>query len=105
MSGTYAAPSSAWWRMMTRATAYVPSTITIRPDPEWGDGAWGGWADDHGVVYLTVYWTRSREVIAHEVGHALGFGHAGTNGAHSVMYDAAHVTPDDCEGLRRYYGT
>lgn len=66
-------------------------------------GAYGGWNGTNGVVLLGDGWTHTREVITHEVGHALGFGHA-PDSTKSIMNAASYVKPLDCEGLRRYYG-
>lgn len=77
-----------------------PGTITILPGID--DLPRGGWAGDHGVVFLPdVRWARSDRVIAHELGHALGFNH--TRRA-SVMGGRSTVRPLDCEGLRATYG-
>lgn len=84
---------------------YSTGTITlfVDNDGEGQDGAYGGLAGDHGIVALAGGWTRSREVIAHELGHALGFGHGGQGV--SIMGNQGHVTLLDCQGLRRYYGS
>lgn len=85
------------------AAPFAAGTITITRSDD--GGAYGGWNGTAGVVFLGDGWTRSREVIAHEVGHALGFWHASANTTfETIMYDAAHVTPTDCQGLRRFYG-
>lgn len=82
------------------ATPFSPGTITITPSHD--GGAYGGWGGDHGTVFLGDRWTRARSVIAHEVGHALGFWHARAND--TIMGDSSHVTTKDCQGLRNFYG-
>ena len=77
---------------------FTPQTITVVESED--GGAYGGWSVDHGVVFLGDSWTRSDSVIAHELGHALGFGH---NQRTSVMGNGGRVQPIDCQGLRSYY--
>jgi hypothetical protein len=79
--------------------AHQPRTITIILSDD--GGAYGGWNGSNGVVLLGDGWTRSRGVIEHELGHALGFGHTRRN---SVMGPTNRVTRLDCRGLRDYYG-
>ena len=84
---------------------YTRGSITITHSED--GAAYGGVADGYGVVFLGDGWTRAQAVIAHEVGHALGFGHAKDQllgGFTSVMAGGNHVSAKDCEGLRRYYG-
>lgn len=84
--------------------AYDPWTITIFRDRDdvRPHGTYGGLAGDHGIVSLSHFWSRGTDVVAHELGHALGFGH--TEHDDSVMGDSGRVGAVDCRGLRRYYG-
>lgn len=77
---------------------FTPSTITITRSDD--GGAYGGWSGTYGVVFLGDGWTRTLNVITHEVGHALGFSHTKLR---SAMNDASGTTPLDCKGLRSYY--
>lgn len=87
---------------LTKMPAYSPGTITIFVDPPGGqEPAYGGWSGTYGIVAVGGGWTRTRDVLAHELGHALGFGHTKT---FSVMGSANSVQPIDCQGLIAYYG-
>ncbi len=83
---------------LSNEPAFTPAAITIISDPA---GPVGGWSGTYGVVELNAPWTRATPVIAHEMGHALGFNH--TKRTDSVMGGANRVMPTDCEGLRRSY--
>jgi hypothetical protein len=85
------------------AEPFSPGTITIFLDEPGGqEPAYGWYLDGYGFVALGGGWTRTTHVIAHELGHALGFGHTSRD---SVMSDTRDVQPIDCEGLRSYYVT
>ena len=79
------------------APAFSPGTITVYTD---NAGPYGDTAGDHG--FLGIAGGRTVEIFAHELGHALGFGHA-PNGTPSVMDQAGAPMPLDCQGLRNYY--
>lgn len=85
------------------AAPYTPETITVFEDRDGKDPepAYGGWNGTAGIVAVGEPWTRSRPVLAHELGHALGFGHGGDG----IMGGGNHVTPTDCAGLRSFYGS
>ena len=86
---------------LVRGTA---GDITVLKAPPGAQEAPYGWySDGKGYVAVDEGWTRSREILEHELGHALGFGHA-PDVVNSIMSAASHVKPLDCEGLRRYYG-
>ncbi len=81
-----------------------PGDITVVRDAPGGQeapyGAYTG--DGHGFVAVNEGWTRTTSILAHELGHALGFGHGGR--WRSIMGWATRVQPLDCQGLRSYYG-
>ncbi len=74
---------------------FAPGTITVAVDPS---GPVGGFYDGHGIVYVNDPWTRTGEVLAHELGHALGFGH--TNSNRSIMGSGHTVSALDCKGVQ-----
>ena len=74
-------------------------TLFLDDDGVGQDGPFGGYHDGYGFAAFAGGWTRSVEVIAHEVGHALGFGHGGDG----VMGDGVRVSTVECMGLRHYY--
>jgi len=81
---------------------FAPGTITFYA----GDEGPYGWYYEEGGGYGYVSMSKGDQdalTIAHELGHALGFGHTGGS---SVMNTLATnpINKSDCRGLRCYYG-
>jgi hypothetical protein len=85
--------------------ALVPGTITFAA----GDEGPYGWYDENGGYGYVSLSKGDQDVpsVAHELGHALGFGHTGS--PRSIMsqwntWTRKGVGTSDCRGLRHYYG-
>ena len=84
---------------------FTPGSITFYAGD---DGPYGWYNEDGGYGYVSLSkGDQDAPSIAHELGHALGFGHTGINS--SIMSQWNTWTSDgvgklDCRGLRRYYG-
>lgn len=81
-------------------TLGTPGTITVYRDEA---GPYGWWDQDYGYVAVSGGWTRTREVLAHELGHALGLRHGSFTHDGSIMGSDHWVTERDCASLREVY--